>query len=64
MYLLPKINMKLRPRILSELKPGTRVVSHSFSMGDWRPERTENVDGRTIYFWTVPERGKRAQASP
>jgi predicted O-methyltransferase YrrM len=63
MYLLPKVNMKLRPRILSELKPGTRVVSHSFDMGDWKPERTEKVDGRTIYFWTVPKPGQRAQAS-
>ena len=62
MYLLPKVNMRLRPRILSELKPGTRVVSHSFDMGDWKPERTEKVDGRTIYFWTVPAPGKRAHA--
>jgi hypothetical protein len=62
MYLLPKVNMQLRPRILSELKPGTRVVSHAFDMGDWKAERTEKVDGRTIYFWTVPSRdGQRAQ---
>lgn len=62
MYLLPKVNLQLRPRILSELKPGTRVVSHAFDMGDWKPERTEKVDGRTIYFWTVPSRnGQRAQ---
>ncbi|MBY0226077.1 MAG: class I SAM-dependent methyltransferase [Hyphomicrobium sp.] len=55
MYLLAGVNMKLRPRILTELEPGTRVVSHSFDMGDWKPERTETVDGRTIHFWTVPD---------
>jgi hypothetical protein len=55
MYLLPRINMELRPRILSELKPGTRVVSHSFDMGDWKPDRKVVVDGRTIYLWIVPK---------
>lgn len=55
MYLLPRVNMELRPRILSELKPGTRVVSHSFDMGDWKPDKTVKVDGRTIHFWIVPD---------
>lgn len=55
MYLLPTVNMELRPRILSELKPGTRVVSHSFDMGDWKPDKQVEVDGRTIYLWIVPE---------
>lgn len=54
MYLLPDVNLKLRPAILSQLKPGSRVVSHSFTMGDWTPDRTEVVNGRTIYLWTVP----------
>ena len=52
LYLLPSLNMKLRPA-LWKLKPGTRIVSHSFDMGDWEPEVTENVNGRTVYYWTV-----------
>jgi SAM-dependent methyltransferase len=55
LYLLPDLNLKLRPKILQELKPGTRIVSHSFDMGDWQPEQVVEVDGRTIYYWTVPE---------
>lgn len=55
LYLLPEVNLRLRPKLLSELKPGTRIVSHAFDMGDWKPERTETVDGRLIYYWTVPE---------
>jgi len=57
MYLLPRVNLQLRPRILNDLKPGTRVVSHSFDMGDWKPDQKIKVDGRTIYLWIVPERG-------
>lgn len=57
LYLLPSINLKLKPKLMAELKPGTRIVSHSFDMGDWKPEKTEEVDGRYIYFWTVPARG-------
>jgi len=52
LYLLPSLNLKLRPT-LWKLKPGTRIVSHSFDMGDWQPEATENINGRTVYFWTV-----------
>lgn len=55
LYLLPDVNLRLRPKLLNELRPGTRIVSHAFDMGDWKPERVENVDGRTIYYWTVPE---------
>lgn len=58
MYLLPRVNLQLRPRILNTLKPGTRVVSHSFDMGDWKPDQKVTVDGRKIYLWIVPERGK------
>jgi protein-L-isoaspartate O-methyltransferase len=54
MYLLPDVNLKLRPNILSQLKPGSRVVSHAFDMGDWKPDKTENINGRTIYVWIVP----------
>ncbi len=55
LYLLPEVNAKLRPKLLSELKPGTRIVSHAFDMGDWKPEQTLNVEGKTIYYWVVPE---------
>jgi SAM-dependent methyltransferase len=53
MYLLPGLNVKLRPRIL-DMKPGTRVVSHQFNMEDWQPDETTNLDGRRAYFWLVP----------
>ncbi|HYP53694.1 MAG TPA: 50S ribosomal protein L11 methyltransferase [Pyrinomonadaceae bacterium] len=59
LYLLPQVNLRLRPKILSELKPGTRIVSHAFDMGDWKPEKTVTVEpgGQTLYFWTVPPKG-------
>jgi len=57
MYLLPDVNLKLRPNLLSQLKPGSRIVSHSFDMGDWKPDKVERIEGRTIYFWTVPAKG-------
>ncbi len=53
MYLLPALNLKLRPQILS-MRPGTRVVSHSFTMDDWEPDETSSMDGRRAYFWVVP----------
>lgn len=56
LYLLPSINLKLRPKLWKDLKPGTRVVSHSFDMGDWKPEKTVEVDGRKIHFWTIREK--------
>ena len=56
LYLLPDLNVKLRPRLLAELKPGTRVVSHQFDMGTWRPDRKVELNGRTIYLWTIPPR--------
>ena len=58
MYLLPDVNMKLRPNLLSQLKPGSRVVSHSFDLGDWKADKIERVEGRTIYFWTIPAKGR------
>jgi SAM-dependent methyltransferase len=54
MYLLPDVNLKLKPNLLSQLKPGSRVVSHSFDMGDWKPDKSERVEGRTIYLWIIP----------
>lgn len=58
LYLLPSVNLKLRPQLLEQLKPGTRIVSHAFDMDDWEPEQKINVDGATIYLWTVPEKKK------
>jgi SAM-dependent methyltransferase len=59
LYLLPDLNVKLRPQLFSQLKPGTRVVSHDFNMGDWKPDRTAQVnrDGRihNVYMWTIPK---------
>lgn len=56
LYLLPEVNMRLRPTILARLRPGTRVVSHDFAMGDWPPDRRVEVpdEGSTVYLWTVP----------
>ena len=59
LYLLPELNVKLRPRLLAELKPGTRIVSHQFDMGDWRPDKKLESNGRVVYFWTVPDSKKR-----
>jgi ribosomal protein L11 methylase PrmA len=56
LYLLPSLNEKLKPRLLAELKPGTRIVSNTFDMGDWKPEKTQEVEGRNIYLWTIPKR--------
>ncbi len=53
MYLLPGLNLKLRPKLLS-LKPGTRLVSHQFNMGDWEPDERTSLDGRLAFLWIVP----------
>jgi len=53
LYLLPSLNVKLRPTILN-MRPGTRVVSHAFTMDDWQPDQTDSADGRTAYMWIVP----------
>ena len=56
MYLLPSVNLELRPRLLAELKPGARVVSHDFDMGDWKADLRSRVPemGSEIYFWVIP----------
>lgn len=56
LYLLPTVNLKLRPKLLDELRPGTPVVSHQFDMGDWKPEQTVTVGTATVYLWHVPAR--------
>ncbi len=55
MYLLPNVNLELRSKLLEELSPGTRVVSHAFDMDEWEPDTKTVMDGNTIYLWTVPE---------
>ena len=63
LYLLPSLNLKLRPTLWRTLKPGTRIVSHDFDMGDWKPEQTLSVDGATVYYWTItPDLAKKAAA--
>ena len=56
LYLLPSLNVKLMPKLMKELKPGTRIVSHAFDMGDWKPEKELDVDGRKVFYWTIPKR--------
>ena len=64
LYLLNSINMKLRPKIM-QLKPGTRIVSHTFGMGDWEPDKTEQAEGSTIHMWVVRELdNRRASTEP
>lgn len=55
-YLLESLNVRLKPRLLSELKPGTRIVGYEWRMGDWSPERSVMVNGHPVYLWTVPRR--------
>ena len=57
LYLLPSVNLKLKPKILKEMKPGSRIVSHDFDMGDWKPDQEIQVDGSTVYLWIVPGKG-------
>ena len=56
LFLWPSVNMKLRPKLLKELKPGTRVVSHSHDMGDWEADKREVVEGARLLLWTIPAR--------
>jgi precorrin-6B methylase 2 len=57
LYLLPELNLKLLPKLLKELKPGTRIVSHAFDMGTWKPEQALSVGTRNVYYWTIPAPG-------
>jgi SAM-dependent methyltransferase len=54
LYLTYEVNLQLRPKLWRELKPGTRVVSHDFSMGDWKPEQVVRLGTSVIYYWTIP----------
>lgn len=65
LYLLPRINLELRPELWRQLKVGARVVSHDFDMGDdWPPERIQNFGGKTIYRWTITKANKAAAKTP
>jgi SAM-dependent methyltransferase len=58
LYLLSKLNVELRPKLLRDLRPGTRVVSHDFDMAEWRPDHTIRVKGpsrmHSVYYWVIP----------
>jgi ubiquinone/menaquinone biosynthesis C-methylase UbiE len=58
LYLLPDVNLKLRPKLLKDLKVGSRIVSHQFDMGEWEPDKKIQMDWRTVYMWTVTEKAK------
>jgi SAM-dependent methyltransferase len=53
-YLLPHLNVRVRPQLLRQMKPGSRVVAYSFHMGEWQPDRVAQVNGLTVHYWTVP----------
>ena len=56
LYLLPLVMLDLRPIILEQMRPGARVVSHAFNLGDWVPDATDNIRHRVLFYWTVPAR--------
>ena len=56
LFLLPEMNRRLKPKLLAELKPGARIVSHRFDLGDWPPDRVLESAGHPILLWTVPQR--------
>jgi SAM-dependent methyltransferase len=59
LYLLPDVNLKLRPKLLKDLKVGSRIVSHQFDMGEWQPDKKVDIDWRVVYLWTVTEKAKK-----
>ena len=68
LYLLPSVNLKLRPKLLKDLAPGTRVVSHNYGMGDWEPVSVDEIDvdgaKHFVYYWVVPPGGTLPQHQP
>ena len=54
LYLTDELNLRLRPTLLNDLKPGTRIISHEFALGDWEPERSLNINGHRVFYWVVP----------
>jgi SAM-dependent methyltransferase len=63
LFLHPRPNLKLRPKLLSQLEPGSRVVSYIWDMGDWTPDQERTVNGRRIYLWRVPERTRISRSA-
>ncbi len=59
LYLLPDVNLRLRPKLLKDLKAGTRIVSHQFDMGDWKPDKKIELGWRNVYLWTVTDKAKQ-----
>jgi ribosomal protein L11 methylase PrmA len=59
LYLSPPINSRLAPKLMKELKPGTRIVSHAFDLGSWKPQQRVVVSDRPIYLWTVAPLSER-----
>ena len=64
LYLLPRLNVKLRPKLFSELKNGTRIVSHAFDMAEWEPEKHLKVEGRDVYYWTINNASRTKFGAP
>jgi hypothetical protein len=60
---VPALNLKLLPKLLKDLKPGTRIVSHAFGMCSWKPEQTLDVAGRSVHYWTLPAPGTPSHAT-
>ena len=58
LYLLPEVNRLLLTKLLAELRPGTRIVSYKYDLGDWPPEKTFRVSRGTVYYWVVPPRAQ------
>ncbi|MDX1480517.1 MAG: class I SAM-dependent methyltransferase [Woeseiaceae bacterium] len=56
LYLSEPLNIRLRPMLFEQLRPGVRIVSHEFGMGDWEPEQTLNIGGHIVHYWVVPDR--------
>jgi ribosomal protein L11 methylase PrmA len=62
-YLLPHLNLRLRPELVSQLKPGTRVVSHDFDMGDWKPKKVMHIqtpEESTLYYWEISNKSQKS----
>ena len=64
LYLWPEVNLRLRPKLFAELKPGTRVLSHNHNMGEWQPDLVSKIAKHTIYFWVMPAQGAGAWTWP
>lgn len=64
LYLLPELNLRLRPKLLAGLAPGARVVSHEFDMGDWRPDTTVIAGYSTVHRWTIRSRARASGGQP